>query len=350
MKMYYPEQLQRLYNTYKPGEDFRQEYQSHVPKTSIKSESAILIIENENEPPVIFHALRELVIKKDHRLLGIIANLLEAGRLSDADAIGLLRQEDIYFVSELITNQPNINNLRLLTGLLRDKDELLGVISNEIIYTLAKAELDLQVMKKYIGILINRKDERGVEFVMELFQSEHLLGGEVTELLGKNPMFSFQVLSHKSNTHADSVQLSELARLFPLEIGYVSVGMFIKTPAGWGEITAIMGKDGSDLKIAPQQQIYFYHLIFDSDSQSPIKAVIDVDNQQFELLDIEHVYRCGHCEFISLSQNYIIRFHTREMHPGTSPSLRNISTRIAIRSELQFSKSRPMQITQSNNQ
>ena len=35
MKMYNPEQLQRLFSAYKPGAEFRQTYQIYIPETKI---------------------------------------------------------------------------------------------------------------------------------------------------------------------------------------------------------------------------------------------------------------------------------------------------------------------------
>jgi hypothetical protein len=86
----------------------------------------------------------------------------------------------------------------------------------------------------------------------------------------------------------------------------------------------------------------------DSDSEFPIKAIVDVEEQQLRLLNAERIYKCGNCDFVSLSQNYIIRFHTREAHSGLSPSFREIPSHIAMRGELQFSKSHPERTKQSD--
>jgi len=343
MKMYNPEQLQRLFSTYKPGDEFRQKYQSYIPETNIKPESAILLIENQNDPSVVFHALRELVKRRDYRLLGIIALMLEDGRLSDADALALLWLDGVYFVSELDASQPSRINLRLLSGLLRDKDEFLNTLSSERISSLAKAELDPQIIKKYLSILVERKDKHGVEFIMELFKDGRLRGDEVTELLGKNPKFSMQVLLSDPHVHANSVQISELAQRFPYATGHVSVGMFVKTPAGWGEITMIGGINGIKLKTAliEEGEIKFYYITFDSDLDHPIRGIIDVDKQELRLLSIEQVYKCGNCGFISNSQNYIVRFHSREMHKGLSPTFKPISPWMIFSNDLQFSQSKP---------
>jgi|GEM_PF-1203418 len=343
MKMYNLEQLQGLFSTYKPGSEFRQKYQSYIPETNIKPESAILLVENENDPPIVFHALRELAKKRDNRFLGVIAKMLEAGRLSDADAIELLRLEEEHFVSALNSSQPVGINLRLLSGLLRDKDKLLDTLSNEKIVGLAKAELDTQSIKKYLGILIEREDKSGLEYIMELFQNGRLLGDEVTELLSKNPKFSMHVLLSDPHVHANSVQISELAQRFPYATGHVSAGMFVKTPAGWGEITGIRGVNGISLKteLIEEGEVKFYYVTFNSDLDHPIRGVIDVDKQELRLLNTEQVYKCGNCGFVSNSQNYIVRFHTREMHKGLSPAFRPIPSRTTISNDLEFSQSKP---------
>lgn len=342
MKMYNLEQLRRLFSTHKPGSEFRQKYQSYIPETNIKPESAILLVENENDPPIVFHALRELAKKRDHRFLDVIAKMLEAGRLSDADAIELLRLEEEHFVSALNSSQPVGINLRLLSGLLRDKDKLLDTLSNEKIFGLAKAELDTQSIKKYLGILIEREDKHGLEYIMELFQNGRLLGEEVTELLCRNPKFSTRVLSHAPQTHANSIQLSEIALRFSFETGHVSKDMFVKTPAGWGRIYLIVDAAGSEVKIASKDDVHIkYHVVLYENTEHQLKAIIDVKDESFKMLNAGNYFQCGSCTFISYDQKIIVSQHTKEKHSGISPSFKPVSSRMAVRGELQFSKSNP---------
>ena len=342
MKMYYPEQLQRLYNTYKPGEDFRQEYQSHVPKTSIKPESAILIIENENERPVIFHALRELIKNRDNRFVKILAGMVEDGRISDADAIGLLRLDEAYLLNELNSSQPTTVNLRLLSGLLHEKDELLSTLSNDKIISLINVEQDSKTINKYLGILITREDKRGVELVMDRFQKGLMLGGEVTGLLGKNPRFSFQVLSNASQIHAHSIQLSELARKYPIETGHIATKMFVHTPCGWGRIDSIKDASGLDLQFVSieEKQCKLHTTLYPNTSHS-LEAILDVENEKMNILGAEKFYQCGLCGFVATTQNFIIRDHTRESHGGMGASFSPIPPRLPIRGELKFSQTYP---------
>jgi len=339
MKMYNPEHLQNLFASYKPGDEFRRKYQRYATETQLKAESALLLIENEIDPFIVFHSLRELIKRRDDRLLGIIALLIEEGRLSDADAVKLLRLDEKFYLTELDSNEATKTNLRLLSALLHDKDELLGIVSLEKILNLAKVELNTELIKKHLTILIVKEDKRGVEFVMELFQSGRLLGGEVTDLLGVNPKFSTQVLSALPYTQMYSVQLSELASRFPLETGHVSIGMYVKTPAGWGKIEAMTDENNANLQVAlvKDNQVKSYYIALDPSSEYPIKAIIDMENQELRLLKVEQLFKCGYCEFISLDQSSILRFHTRKAHPGISPSFKTISSHTIIRSELEFS-------------
>jgi hypothetical protein len=343
MKMYNPEHLQNLFANYKPGDDFRKKYQRYATETQLKAESALLLIENENDPFIVFHCLRELIKRRDNRLLGIIALLIEDGRLSDADALRLLRLDEQFYLTELDSSEATKTNLRLLSALLHNKGELLWAVSLEKILNLAKAELNTELIKKYLTILIVKEDKRGVEFVMELFQSGRLLGGEVTDLLGVNPKFSTQVLSALPYTQMYSVQLSELASRFPLETGHVSLGMFVKTPAGWGRVEAMTDENNANFQVAlvKDNLIKYYYIALDPSSGYPIKAIIDVEKQELRLLNVEQLFKCGHCEFISLDQSSILRFHTRNAHPGISPSFKAISSHTTIQSELEFGQPTP---------
>lgn len=131
MKMYNPEHLQHLFASYKPGNEFRQKYLGFVAETNIRPESALLLIENENEPSIVFHALRELIKHRDLHILGVIVQMVEKGRLSDADAIGLLKLDEEYLLSELDFSEPTSVKLRLLSGLISEKDELFATLSND---------------------------------------------------------------------------------------------------------------------------------------------------------------------------------------------------------------------------
>jgi len=342
MKMYNPEHLQHLFASYKPGNEFRRKYQRYATETHIKPESALLLIENENEPSIVFHALRELIKRRDDRLLGVLALMLEDGRLSDTDAIELLRLDEEHYWSELDSGQATNMNLRLVSGLLQAKDELLSSLSNGKILSLAKAEKDPEAIKKYLGILIKREDIHGLEFIMDLFQMGRLLGDEVTDLLGKNPKFSMQVLPNAPQTHAHSIQVSELIRRYPIETGHVAVGMFVQSPAGWGRIDAIEDSRAMEIRIISKEETQVkFHVTLYPDTEYQIKAILDIEEEKLYLPHSEKFFQCGNCKFISLDQNLILREHTRKEHSGMGASIVSNLSRLHIRDELQFSQSHP---------
>jgi len=341
MKMYNPEHLQHLFASHKSDNEFRQKYLRYVLETNIRPESAFLLIEHENEPPIIFHALRELIKRRDDRLLGIIALMLEDGRLSNADALELLRMEEEHFLSELGSSQPTKTNLRLLSGLLNDKGILLSMLSNDKIISLINVEQDSQTVNKYLGILITREEKRGLEFVMDRFQKGLMLGEDVTELLSKNVKFSLQILSNLPQTHAHSVQISELMQKYPLETGNAAVGMFVLTPAGWGRIDTIEGPDGVEHRfISMDQKQVKFHVTLYPGTEHALQAVLDIENEKLQVQNIEKYTQCGNCGFLSTDQRYIRSQHSREAHDNIHVSI-NLSPRLSIRKELQYSQSQP---------
>lgn len=342
MKMYAPEHLQRLFSTYPVGNEFRQKYQSYILDTkTLKPDSAILLLENENDPALFFHALKELAKRRDQRLLNMLTKMMEAGQLSDADAIKLISVEESHFLAELDASEPNLINLRLLSGLLRDKDDNLNALSADKILTLAKAELDPQTVKKYLQILIKREDKNGLELAMELFQIARLRGDEVTELLGVNPKFSSRILSSAPYNHVFATQLSELAQKYPLETGHVLPGMYVKIRAGWCRIDSITDDGGNKLLHTSQgnREVRFSVTLHPQTSYS-IQAEINMREKKLNLWSFaRQYYRCGRCGFVAAKQDIVVREHTREAHGGIGAYVTPIPNSVQLGDELKFRKS-----------
>jgi len=342
MKMYSPDLLQKLFTDHKPKQEFRQKYLGYLLQTNLRPDSAILLLENENDPALVFHALRELIKRQDTRFIGIIKKMVSAGILSDSDALKLLSIDEQHSLSELDASEPEPVTLRLLSGLIRSKDELLATLSNEKIQSLAKVELDPDTIKKYLGILIERQDQHGIVFVMELFQNGRLRGDEVTDLLGKNPRYSAQFLSNAPQAHAHSIQVSELARKFPIETGFILAGMFIKTRAGWCRVDAIEDISGVKLThISKENTEIRLHVTLHPDSPYATMGVIHMEDGKLNLINPGKYYQCGKCGFVANDQNIILKQHTREAHEGMGGSVNPISTRVSIGDSLEFSLSLP---------
>ncbi len=347
VKLYYPEQLKRLYAAYKSDDEFCQKYLGYVSQTYIKPESVVLLLEKEKDTFIIFHALEELVRYKDERLLEILASMLETGKLSDLDALNLLKKEGEYFLLELVAVQPSPINLRLLSGLLNDKDEWLNrlsiekLLSTEKLFILAKADLNPHMTQKYLGVLIERGDSRGVELAMEFVQNGRLQEDEVTELLEKNPRLSMQALSVASYVHAYSVQMERLTQKAPLGTEMVSVGMFVNTPIGWAQIKSIVGKNNTRVASMQESQVLYYYVDFNLDFQYPVKAVINTEEQELSFPHTKEIYKCEHCEFLSDAK---MHFHYKTVHPGVSRSVTLIPSHIKILEGLQFSMALPKKL------
>lgn len=338
MKMYNPEHLEQLYANFKSGDEFRQQYQQYVLETHFKPESALLLIENENEPAIVFYALRELVKRQDDRLLSVIALMLEDGRLSDADAIDLLKAEKEHFLSILNSAEPTDANLRMLSGLLRGNTELLATLSNERVLDLAKAEKRPEALKLYLELLIERKDRHGVDYVMDLFQQGRLLGEEVTLLLGKSPRFSSQILSVSEQSHAYAIQIAELKRRFPADLDRIVPGLYVKTPIGWAKIQSIEDQNGEPLPYSSVPEgTARLHLTF-VNIYPPVQGVLDVQSKRLHFESSVILFQCGKCNYVSPHQNFILRDHTRQYHDGIGPSVRRVPSVITISTELKFSK------------
>lgn len=343
MKMYSPEQLQKLFSAYKPDEEFRRKYQAYIlTAKTLRPDSAILLLDNENDPALVFHALRELIKRQDIRFVSIVKKMVSAGSLSDSDALKLLSIDEQHSLSELDASNPEPVTLRLLSGLLRNEDELLATLSNEKILSLSKVELDPDTVKKYLGILIERKYWHGLEHVMRLFQNGRLRGDEVTDLLGKNPKYSAQFLSSAPQAHAHSIQISELARKFPIETGFILAGMFINTRAGWCRVDSIEDMGGIKLDQASKENEEIrLHITLHPGTPYSTMGIISMENKKLTLINPGKYYQCGRCGYVANDYNIILRQHTREAHDGIGGSYAPIPARVSIGDNLEFSLSLP---------
>ena len=304
MKMFNPEHLQYLFTTYKPKDEFRQKYLRFLidgdnKPESIKPESALLLIQNEHEWPIVFHGLRGLMLSKDERALNVIANMVETGKLLDSDAIDLLKLDEEFSLSELNGSELSPVKLRLLSGLLRDKGESLSMLPNDKIISFINVEQDLQTVKQYLGNVITREDTRGLELVMDRFKKGLMLGDDVTEILCKNAKFSMRILLSMPETPAHSAQISELAQKYPLETGNIAVGMSVLTPAGWARINAIEDASGHELQfVSIQDKRGKLHATLYPNTSHSLEAIIDVENERMrdswrrEILSMRKMWFC----------------------------------------------------------
>ena len=347
MKMFHPEHLHYLFTAYKPKDEFRQKYLRFLvdgdnKPESIKPESALLLIQNEHEWPIVFHALRGLMLHSDERVLNIIANMVETGRLLDSDAIGLLRIKEEFSLSVLNATELSPVKLRLQSGLLRDKSELLSKLNNDKILSFINVEQDSQTINQYLGILIAREDARGLEFIMDRFKKGLILGNDVTEILGKNAIFSMRILLNTPENPAHSAQISELAQKYPLETGNIAVGMSVLTPAGWARIHAIEDTSGHDSQfVSIKEKRGKLHTTLYPNTSHSLEAIVDVENERMQILGAQIFYQCGICGFVAMTQKYIIHDHTHESHGGLGASFNPISPDLLIRGELKFSQTYP---------
>ncbi|MBI2332376.1 MAG: hypothetical protein HYU84_09510 [Chloroflexi bacterium] len=79
MKMYGPDLLRKLFTDYKPNHVFRQKYLSYVLQSNLRPDSAVVLLDNESDPALVFHALRELVKRQDSRFIVSVKKLVGAG-------------------------------------------------------------------------------------------------------------------------------------------------------------------------------------------------------------------------------------------------------------------------------
>lgn len=347
MKMFNPEQLKHLYSNHKFSDEFRNKYlallfDANKQRHSINSESAILLSEKEQDPSIVFFALRGLMIRQDARAVNVIAGMVADGKLLDTDAVDLLKIQEQFSIGELSTSSAQVD-LRLLSSLLYKKNNTLGYesLSNEKILQIANIEKRTDVIKELLGVLIAREDVSGFNFLMDRFMKGQILGEEVTEILNRNVKFSLKSLSGKKDTHAYAVQISELHRLHPIEAGIIVPGLYLKTPVDWARIDTILDKNGQAIKSASRDDTSLvFKLTFDYGYFS-VMGEFSLQEETVTLYGASMYYQCGKCNFMSKDQGDIVRDHNRIVHGGLSPSFKQVPSKMRLYGDLQLSTKNP---------
>ena len=339
MKLYRPERLEKLFTETKPSDPLQSRYLKHI--TSLKTispETALILVRSTDDPLIMMHSLSSLI--KTHSPDGVksIVDLLKNGKLSDADAADLLALDMSFSYQTLVDNPATPEHWRLLSILIQrreDKSAFINSLSNDNLLALAKIESNPDAVKMYLAELIRREDHRGIESVMSLFQQTFLRGDEVSELLGKNPKFSYDILVNAPYQQAHQAQIEELMRKHPASLGFVALGMYVLTPGGWGLIKSIQDAEGKNLESVRSDAAVIYgldlHPLIESEP-----ATLDMVNSVLVFPDAKRVYKCTKCVGYITQTERQLKEHNHIAHQGINLSYSSIAPRVSVISDLEF--------------
>lgn len=233
LKMLSPGLLNKLYLEQRSNDDFRQAYLGDVIQTkTLGPKSALVLLENEDDPLLVLHCLRILLKGHDQEGIKHIIKMIDEGGLSDQDATDLFAAEPTFSLKALADGVPAPIYLRQFTALLQRQKypkESLTEIFVEHLITLALEEEQTEWCCLYASELLQREEPTGVKRIMALFHDGKLGGHEVTELLGIRPDFSYKTLSIDSENQANRVQMNELARRYPNQTGATPAEILIQS-------------------------------------------------------------------------------------------------------------------------
>lgn len=166
---------------------------------------------------MILFCLRLLLERLDPQGVHQIVEMVKKGHLSGSDAQYLLSSETGFSLHTLGENLKDLSQRSLFSGLIEnyaEKDSVISELPANSLLTLIASEQNAETHSSYLKHLIRREESSGITQVMALFQQGRLRGDEVTDLLGINPEFSYQILSQFPSTQAISAQLEELTRKY----------------------------------------------------------------------------------------------------------------------------------------
>jgi DNA-binding ferritin-like protein (Dps family) len=339
MMMYRTERLEKLFSETKPNDSFQQRFLKSIALIkSISPNTALMLIRFTDDPIIVMHSLRSLMITQSPEGVERIVSLLRKGQLLDSDATSLLALEAGFSLNLLSENAPTPEHLRMLSALINrreDKAALVGALPKDVLMALVKAEKDMATVKFYLAQLIRNAEKGGFEQIMSMFQQGTLRGDEVTELLGNNPRFSYDLLADAPPQHAYQIQLTELERKYPAATGVVIPGMYVLTPGGWGLIESIHDAQGNKLVSAHAEERVIYILRLHPFT-TPEPATLDMNKRELIFPGTKSVLRCSKCGSFITSSDRLLKEHYHLTHQDINLSFSSISPHIAVTIDPEF--------------
>ena len=333
MMMYRPDRLEKLFSETKPSDLFRQRYLKPITLfKSISPKTALILTRLTDDPLIVMHSLRSLMTAQSPDGVESIITLLRKGQLLDSDASGLLTLEADFSLNLLRENASTPEHLRMLSALIvrrEDKSSLVAGLSKERLMALAYAEKNMAVAKFYLAQLIRNAEQDGLEQIMIMFQQGTLRGDEVTELLGNNPKFSYDILANAPPQHAYQIQLSELSRKYPAATRFVIPGMYVYTPGGWGLIESIQDVRGHSLESVRAEEQVIYNLRLNPQTNSE-PARLDMVVRELIFPSTKPVMRCSKCIVFITSNIRDMKEHNKLMHRGINLSFSLVSPHVRV--------------------
>jgi len=129
---------------------------------------------------------------------------------------------------------------------------LLASLSNKQLINLAEAsETKYSVAQACWAILIKRGEDDSVKKILSQLHYGKISNEQALNLLGSNPEFAYSYLNELPLTQRPIELINTLVARYPVETMHIKPGMFIHTPAGWGEIISIRDARNTLLDASP---------------------------------------------------------------------------------------------------
>lgn len=273
--------------------------------------------------------LAALIVRGEKSGIEQVMKLFEQGKLRGDEVTDLLGRNPAFSHQTLkaMPSQPAYN--AILSSLAQAYPVETGQSVTTYISPASKAPAVRSVAENqhgYIKNLIQKGDRAGVYQAMKFAQQGLLTDGQLLELFQVNPKLAYQALIESPKFEQYHSQVVALARAFPLETGYITPRMSIKTPGGWGIVKKIYhiqnGAKKARIDIAFLDEVDVeLHISLDSKLQDEL-AIIELGQNRILFPDAEKVFVCQVCkQFISRKIESVERHHNLA-HLGQQKSIR----------------------------
>ena len=307
MKMYYPEHLQYLFASYKPNDEFRRKYLSFLTDVNnkpgrIKPESALLVIQHEEDPHLLSYCL-DFLMENEAIAIPAILDLVQSGRLSNYEAAYHLASKWHLVLQHLLQlPETNIRNSLIVSVFHNIKNPInaLNELSMEIIQRLSSIDSDKDFLDLYNQISVERK--------MQSTSSALKRAVAEVSLQTENAIFS--------QSKYRSTNLSD-----------ISIASRLLTPAGVGKVVEIRTSKHEVIAKARTKDTNIY-LILTLVSGEIIK--LDFEKKTIKFQSKKRVYACSNCPHFASADKQQLFNHQREEHPFIKHFMRILSAEFSV--------------------
>lgn len=333
--MFKPELVRPILERYRPDNPELRTFLAYVIQVKdLYAESAYRIATVSDNPAVTSACLRSLLLHEDDRLIPVILQMIVAARLSNQDAVDLLKQKPAWAVKALHGSPTSDTRNQLLAELLAISSYPLSTFTIDeklkLVFDVLPFFPDQAQRMKVMTELINESREEAFRALLLVNPSLRISEREIEDLLSINPKLAIKVLKTLPDIANQKYWLECLSHRFPNAAGIISPGYRLKTPIGIAQVAAIETKDSKKIDRAHlrDSDITIHLVIIDEKYRE--KFIVEPATNTMYFLGARMLWKCGNCEYVHPSRRAVDHHHNNHhygevMRIELVPGLRKIN-------------------------